>query len=465
VGRPSYIRLAIVSLLHSYGAVQAALVAIWLSVALGAALGIGQRFAPRVTEPIRTFAVVAAGLVVGLSLLPHALECEGIGGLIGAALGYGAIPALERIGGALFRRVDPNAMRLELGYSGLLLHRFGDGVAMSVEGHGYGVLWALGAHEVPIVALVTLAFARRGLGVALARAIALGLSSSLGYALVSALPAATWGALHGWADAIAAGVLVHMVAHEGFAQHTELPPGAPPLAATRPLSQRVLNLAAGLLACALIVGLGLDRESGSIELLGALISLALQAAPWLCLGWLAHAALRAAPVALPAASRALAEPLALALTAGLIGGRFALVYAVAALAGALLAARIGLPREAALPGAARSSDPLRAEPFWSALERRALPGAGWVCLGLLAATYAHAYVPAAAGAAGLSSLARLGFCCALGALARVSAPAAALLAAALLSKGLPEGFALLGLLLGPLLRRASARSASAHVHA
>jgi hypothetical protein len=53
-----------------------------------------------------------------------------------------------------------------------LLHRFGDGVAMSVDGHGYGVLWALGAHEIPIVALVTLAFARRGLRVALGRAAA-----------------------------------------------------------------------------------------------------------------------------------------------------------------------------------------------------------------------------------------------------------------------------------------------------
>ena len=138
---------------------QPALAAIWLSVLLGALLGAWQRSAPRVTEPIRTFAVVAAALVVSLSLLPHALECEGLGGLLGAALGYLAIPMLERLGMAFFRRLDPHGLRLELGYAGLLLHRFGDGVTMSVDGHGHGVLWALGAHEVPIVALVTLAVA------------------------------------------------------------------------------------------------------------------------------------------------------------------------------------------------------------------------------------------------------------------------------------------------------------------
>jgi hypothetical protein len=375
--------------LHSYVAVQPALAAIWLSVALGAALGIGQRWAPRVTDPIRTFAVVAATLVVSLSLLPHALACEGIAGLLGAALGYAAIPALERVGLLLFRRADPEAMRLELGYSGLLLHRFGDGLAMSVDGHGYGVLWALGAHEIPIVALVTLAFARRGLRTALLRATALGLSSSLGYWLVSALPTATWHNLHGWADAIAAGVLVHIVAHEGLAEGAARPVGAPLLEPPRrSVAQRALDLAAGVVACVLIVALDRDDGPGATDLLRRLLQLALELSPWLCLG---------------------------------LAGR------------ALLELRSEAPRSR-VPGPQRGLVQL----------------AGWTLLGLLAATYAAAF---SAGSAGLlSTPARLGWSLVAAALAYASAPAAAPLAAVLVNQGVPGVAAGALLLFAPLAR-------------
>jgi hypothetical protein len=387
--------------LHSYVAVQPALAAIWLSVVFGAALGVGQRWAPRVTDPIRTFAVVAAALVVSLSLLPHALACEGMAGLAGAGLGYVAIPALERLGTALFRRADPHAVRLELGYSGLLLHRFGDGVAMSVAGHGYGVLWALGAHEVPIVALVTLAFARRGLGVALWRAAALGLSSSLGFWLVSALSATSWHALHGWADAIAAGVLVHIVAHEGLAERAELPPGAARLApARRSAAQRGLDLAAAVLACVLIGVLGLDDDSGAAQVLERMLQIALQSAPWLCLGLVCRTTLR-------------------------------------------------LWSERAAGERTR---------FWPALQRAAAELAGWTLLGLLAATYAAAFIGKDPG--GFAAPARVGWSALATALAFASAPAAAPVAAALVSLGLPFGAALAVLLLGPLAKLLSARGTS-----
>jgi len=383
--------------------VQPALAAIWLSVALGALLGVSQRWAPRVTDPIRTFAVVAAALVVSLSLLPHALACEGVAGLGGAALGYGAIPALERLGSVWFRRADPDAVRLELGYSGLLLHRFGDGVAMSVDGHGYGVLWALGAHEIPIVALVTLAFARRGLRVALGRAAALGLSSSLGYWLMSALPTATWHALHGWADAIAAGVLVHIVAHEGLGAHGAEHAGAAQLGAPqRSLTQRALDLSAGLLACVLIAALGLDDESGASALLARVLQIALEVAPWLCLGLVCRSA-------------------------------------------------FSVWSETEVPG--------RAPRFWPALQQGVLQRAGWVALGILAATYAAAFL-APGGADGLSAPAGVGWSALVAALAYAHAPAAAPLAVALVSQGLPFGAALSALLLGPLGKLLSARSAS-----
>ncbi|MEY4549267.1 MAG: hypothetical protein RL685_5462 [Pseudomonadota bacterium] len=450
-GPAHYISLAIASLSHSYGAVQPALAAIWLSVVLGAALGVWQRFAPRVTEPIRTFAVVAAALVVSLSLLPHALECEGILGLLGAALGYAAIPALERLGMALFHRVDPRALRLELGYAGLLLHRFGDGVTMSVEGHGYGVLWALGAHEVPIVALVTLAFAQRGLGVALARATALGLSSSLGYFLVSALPAASWHALHGWADAGAAGVLLHIVAHEGLRLQAPAPSAEATSLQPRSLPQRLLDLGAGLLACALIATLGLDHDSGALQLLQHLLRLALQVSPWLCVGLLLRVALRRTQLVrgrrLEPLLRAV-DPATLACSLALLGLSFAGAHALLSIlpAAGFLGLRGMYERRAAVADVSPPEQtPLPS--YGVALEQDVVQLIGWVLLGFLGAAYVQAYV-APLGLEGGSALVRLAWAAAIAGLARSSAPAAVPLAAALVAQGLPPGAALAGVVLG-----------------
>jgi len=448
--------------------VEPALVAIWLSVALGTALGIWQRFAPRATEPIRTFAVVAAVLVVGLSLLPHALACEGMAGLLGAALGYAAIPALEQLGMWLFRHGDPRAVRLELGYSGLLLHRFGDGIAMSVDGHGYGVLWALGAHEVPIVALVTLAFARRGLGTALSRAALLGLSSSLGFWLVRATPATTWHELHGWADALAAGVLIHIVAHEAFEERLTLTStGTGPAVAPVPrasLARRTLDVSAAVLALVLVAISGLEHEAEAPGLLDQLLQLALRVAPLWCLGLLARSFVRSL---VPSPGGALLErardaalnaPL-LALCAALLGWRFALLLCGAGLAlapagtttrGLPASQGPGLDPNHPTPGAARR--------FWQELERSAAELGAWMSLGLLAAAYALAFVPPLPPE-GLSVLEQLGWAGVIAALAYASPVAAVPLAAVAISQGLGAGTALIGLVLGPaaqLLRLSSA---------
>lgn len=440
---------------------QPALAAIWLSVLLGAALGVWQRFAPRVTEPIRTFAVVAAALVVSLSLLPHALQSEGLGGLLGAAAGYLAIPTLERLGMALFRHGDAQALRLELGYGGLLLHRFGDGVTMSVEGHGHGVLWALGAHEVPVVALVTLAFLPRGLSVALTRAVGLGVSSSVGYFLVHALPPATWHALHGWADAAAAGVLLHIVVHEGLRMHARahtveaLPP--PP----RSLPQRMLDLGAALLACGLIAALSLEHDSGALELLRHMLRLALLLSPWLCLGLLLRAALLRLPLrrSLQLGRRSL-DPVTLGCSLALLGLPFAAVHLALALllTVVLLPLRASTPHYAGGDGAAEQA-PLLA--FGAALERELVSLVGWLLLGFLGAAYIRAHVAPLLD--GGSLLTRLAWTAAVAALGCGSAPAAVPLASALVAAGLPPAAALGGLLLGmavpPLLQRARSMSA------
>src|SRR6185436_16414506 len=168
----------------------------------------------------------------------------------------------------------------------------------------------------------------------------------LGYWLVSALSSTTWHALHGWADAIAAGVLVHIVAHEGLGERVALPPPGltriePP---RRSAAQRALDLGAGVLACVLIGALGLDDESGAAQILQRMLQVALAVAPWLCLGLVFRAALRLG-----------SEP--------------------------------------------RAADE-RAR-FWPALQQGVSQLAGWTLLGLLAASYAAAFI--AKDATGLSA--------------------------------------------------------------
>ena len=126
-------------------ALKMALAVIWMSVAAGIALGLWQRVAGHATGPIRTFAVVAAGLVVVVSLLPHAIESKGLGGLGAALASVAIVPALERVFRIAFRRVTAEGLRLELGYVGLLVHRVGDGAVMGVGGHGSELTWAVGA--------------------------------------------------------------------------------------------------------------------------------------------------------------------------------------------------------------------------------------------------------------------------------------------------------------------------------
>lgn len=445
-----------------------ALAVIWLSVALGAALGVGQRFAPSAADPIRTFAVVAAGLVVVLSLLPDALSSEALGGVLGVLVGYAAIPALERLGLALARGADSRALRLELGYLGLLLHRFGDGVAMSVEGHGHGLLWALGAHEIPIVALVTLAFARRGWHVALARAGVLGLSSSLGLWLVHATPAPTWHALHGWADALAAGVLIHIVVHEGLGETL-------PTRSERTALQRALDVAAAVSALALIALPALRHDVAAQALFRRLLELACATAPLiafglacLALGRVWRLPLFGGPGVGPgrgAASLIAGAPLAppaLALSAALLGWRFALCQAT--LGGALgaiagLWAKHDTPDPLPAPAAATSPERAFAARWWAELEGAITEFVGWIALGLLAACLVEQCLPASSVEAG-GPLQAWGWMLGIAALSSLCTPAAAPLAAALVGQGMGVGLALAGLLLGSPLRLGRAAFAS-----
>lgn len=442
-------------------AVQAALATVWASVALGTALGLSERFSKRLTGPIRTFAVVASGALVGASLLPHALAAGGVLGLLGAVVGFAAIPCLERVARALLRSLPASNVRLEIGFAALLLHRFGDGVAMSVEGHGPDLLVALGAHEVPIVALVTLAHARRGLRHAFARAAWLGLSSSLGVALVRALPGPAWHSLHGPLDALAAGILVHIVAHEISAER-------PATASSRSLDLLAASL--GILLVCLSGGEEAERAIGA-----AWLALALESAPALGLAMLASALLAAAAVPWPPgfgrdatlARRVAApdaSPEALALSWAHLGPSWTLLRLLGSLAtGAITGAVLGRDARPPTPDAqneyerdsvaAASAERPSSFPqlFGQALEAQVLRVGFWIIAGMLASSYIEVLAPAAWLEADPSWSLRALLGCALAWAARLSAPAATVVASALVDRGLEPGFTLAALTFGAAL--------------
>jgi hypothetical protein len=440
-----------------------ALAVIWMSVAAGIALGLWQRVAGRATGPIRTFAVVAAGLVVAISLLPHAIESKGLGGLGAALASIALVPALERLFRGAFRRVTAEGLRLELGYAGLLLHRVGDGAVMGVGGHGSELTWAVGAHEIPIVALVTLAYARRGLQPALLRAALLGLASSCGYWLIHAAPAGVQ-ELHGWVDAIAAGILVHILVYEALPDtlHT-----------ARERASDGLGALLGLFVIALP---GADEHADAPNVAHSLLHTALAAAPALLLGVLGSAAVLwqarrlgqanpSAPPQLLAIARPypaletfslLARGVGWLGTLGYVLGASMLSVATTPIVRRLVARRATEARDAGAASVPPSN-------FWAAVEALVLRVGGWLAVGLLGATYVDSFVPVSDLLVAPGALLGTSLVAAVAALASICSGFAVPIASALIGKGLAPGLAIVGLALGAVVANAASTLSRSNV--
>jgi hypothetical protein len=441
--------------LHSYGALEMALAVIWVSVGVGVLLGLWQRVGARTTGPIRTFAVVAAGLVVALSLLPHAIASEGLAGLAVAMASVALIPALERLVRVPFRNVDAAGLRLELSFLGLLVHRLGDGVVMAVDGHGLELSWAVGAHEIPIVALVTLAYARRNLTKALVRAALLGLASSLGYWLVRAMPG-FWHDLHGWVDAIAAGILLHILAYEALPDR---------LSTSR---ERALDVLGALLGVLIVLVPSFERHDGAPNVAQHLLRGTLAAAPWLTLGlagsalWLARAPRRRQRMPCVAIARPWPGVEAFTWAMPSLGwiACSSLLLSASALAGlaTALVRRVGTAERVAegAPLTPQAECEPQPEPrsAWAALEALVLHVGGWIALGLLVQSYIESFVPGPEPLASLAPLARAPLALLVAIPASICTAGAVPIAAALVHKGLPPAIAVLGLALGPVLSNA-----------
>lgn len=210
-----------------------------ISVVAGLAAAIAAHSRLWVLAPVRAFAVVAVAAAIAVHILPEAIDAEGwwvmllfAGGFVAPRLaGAGASRLAGPASGHAHRRIAA-----ELGYGAVLLHQIGDGLGLGVitgESHGDHTHWdfvlGIGAHTVPLVAVVALAQAELGgRRAALIRTAGLFAATAFGIALtrldVSAVLAAG-----PWLNAAIAGLLFHVLLHD--ADERDVPAAARPLEA------------------------------------------------------------------------------------------------------------------------------------------------------------------------------------------------------------------------------------------
>lgn len=198
------------------------LVIAFVAVALGTALALGPREGTRIIVPIRIIALVAALAVVVAHLLPEALEELGPRALLAFVAGIALPWSMEKFGSHVGHggsAATPLAT-LELGYAGLVAHRFGDGLSMGAVARAHdppsaalGVLLALAAHIVPVTTVMVVAFVElRGRRTALVRGTGLALSTMGGVVVAELAVGRGPKDVSPWISAFVAGLLLHLVA-------------------------------------------------------------------------------------------------------------------------------------------------------------------------------------------------------------------------------------------------------------
>lgn len=214
------------------------LIVLWLGVGVGLGLGLLPSRLGAWAAPLRGVAALSALLVCGLQLLPHVLEAWGAWGLFWVMLAWGALALVQQARPRASRAVSrecgpPGSHRGDaaaetphrpgsngwwqgraVAYGGLGAHWMVDGVVLATGGHGAGVVLAVVAHQVPILALIVLSCGRVGRSAVALAAVGLGLCTTLGYVLAGRLSGSFGEGAHTWADAIAAGLLLHLALHQ-----------------------------------------------------------------------------------------------------------------------------------------------------------------------------------------------------------------------------------------------------------
>ena len=482
----------------------AAVFTVLAAAVLGAALGFSKRGSV-LLGATHTLAVVVALVVILVELLPGALSVVGLWALLVFGGAYAAAGLLERLGHA--QGLEPG-WGVELGFVGLLAHRVGDGLAMAHFGHSAGGLegmLAIAAHGVPVIALVVIAYRERSRRAALTRVALLALASVVGIALHEVIPEDH--AALPWISAALAGLLLQVVTHGWNTPRPES------------VVHRLVDVAAVVvgLGVALIVGHehGPDHEHGGGQVrdvtLEALMALGLETGPVLLAGLVAAAVLQSfgarvpgrwmtggpsltqafrgavvgpplplcacgvLPLARSLRSRGAAPALVaaflfaapelgletLALSVSFLGWPFAGVRVAAAVLVAVLAAIFLAQTAPATPSPPPPPEPVPVDPagplrrFIGQLDEMLHHVLPWTLIGLVAAAYVDAVIPAAA-------FARSHFVIDLVLITLVAVPSyvcatsAIPLAAVLVMKGMAPGAVLVGLILGPATNLAAA---------
>lgn len=252
---------------------------------LGTALGLGARRWHQVFEPVRGFALAAVTVTIVLHLMPEAVEEAGAWALAVLAGGLLLPSALGWLGA----RQRHAAIAVELTFAGVIAHQIGDGLALgAVTGDGgahWDFLLAIGAHTVPLAAVVAMTIAERdGRRAAIVRAVLIALTPLLGLAIGNA--GAGSAEVAPWLNAAVSGLLLHVLAHDL--------PSAP----ARTNGMRTAELVA--IAAGIVVPLsgafGHTHDGPDFPRIvaGAIADVAQFAAPALLVGILAGAAIHAA---------------------------------------------------------------------------------------------------------------------------------------------------------------------------
>lgn len=261
-----------------------ALIMAGVPVLLGAALGmLPVAILKRVLGALRTFAVVAALVVVLGALLPHSLEELGLPALGLVAAGV-ALPAVV---GRLFTpkgQKHAHGAQVTLGFLALAGHQLLEGAQIAAAAQlgesGWGVLLALSAHTAPLIAAVVLGYAAHdGRVSALSRAAILLVVSLVGAGAGGWLLEAL-GGLEVYVGALLAGMLINLLSHDLLA---DLP--------TTP-GERWLDLGATIAGLALPAvllagvghGHGHEPELAHVPQWKSTLQVLLTLAPWALLG-------------------------------------------------------------------------------------------------------------------------------------------------------------------------------------
>lgn len=207
-----------------------------LTAALSALAGLVAAIAAHarlwVLAPVRAFAVVAVAMAIAVHILPEAIDGAGYWVLVPFALGFVAPPLIARV--ARQRAGEHRRLAAEMSYAGVVVHQIADGVGLGVLADGDGTVhWdfviGVGAHTVPVVAVIALAFAELGgRRAALVRSAGL-FAATAGGILLTRVNTSFVTETGPWLNAAVSGLLFHVLLHD--ADDRDVPLKARPLEA------------------------------------------------------------------------------------------------------------------------------------------------------------------------------------------------------------------------------------------